>query len=445
MPRARWRCWRTLAMAALIACARPAAADVTTEIEKGIGRWMAQAFIAQRGRLDQPPIDDWITGLGRHLLEHTPRRSLEHRFIVLDSPEVNGFALPGGWVFVTAGLLETMNSEDELAAVMAHELGHVANRDFQRVLLRTALWLGLAEVLRSNDAGDWVPLVHGVQLVETLGHSRRREAQADATGARIAWGAGYDPRAMAAFLGDAPKWSYLQTVFSTHPHPARRSGRLDARFSELRAADPDGALALARSLIERGRGSAAAEVLADPLAPTHEDERAALLARLHERPAAPPEAHDRITLSPEQAAAVVKAVSASRQARVDSKEAREAAWQRLRRLWDDRQVQQGLVVAQAVDPEPGNPGYLLLVAQSVNLLHRSMRGGNLVGRTLQMREEAARELEALGGRAGGGGAAPGGGAGPPRGGRGAGRRGGGLRGGDGAGCTGAGATGRRLS
>jgi predicted Zn-dependent protease len=224
-----------LAMAALLACLPPVSADLEEEIEEGIGHWMAQAFIAQRGRLDQPPIEQWVSGLGNELLAHSPHRGLDYHFVVLDSPEVNGFALPGGWIFVTAGLLETMETEDELAAVMAHELGHIANRDFQRILLRTALWLGLTEVLRDNDRHDWVPVAQAGQLVETLSHSRTREAEADAEGARIAWTARYDPRAMSTFLGDEPRWSYLQTVFATHPHPDKRTRRLDEQFARLRA------------------------------------------------------------------------------------------------------------------------------------------------------------------------------------------------------------------
>lgn len=395
MPRARWRCWRVLAIAALIAGAGSVRAELETEIEEGIGNWMAQAFIAQRGRLDQPPIEEWITGLGHDLLQHSPRGDLDYHFIVLDSPEANGFALPGGWVFITAGMLESMESEDELAAVMAHELGHLANRDFQRVLLRTALWLGLAEVLRNNERDDWMPLVQGAQLVETLHHSRERESQADLAGARIAWQAGYDFRAMAAFLNDEPKWSYLQTVFSTHPHPAKRTEWMNARFAELRTEDPEGLLALARSLIERGRCARAAEVLDAPLPIPHESERAELLARVNERARPAGSAPDGVGLQAGRVTAVSEAAAAAVTARKDATKPRDLAWKRLRRLWNDGQVERGLVVAQAVDPELNDAGYLLLVAQSVNALHRAMRGANLVARTLHMRAANGQGLESL--------------------------------------------------
>ncbi|MFP4248643.1 MAG: M48 family metalloprotease [Armatimonadota bacterium] len=381
-------------MAALIACAHPATADLDTEIEEGIGNWMAQVFIAQRGRLDEPPIEDWVNRVGHELLAHTPRPELDYHFIVLDSPEANGFALPGGWVFITAGLLESMESEDELAAVMAHELAHLANHDFQRVMLRTALWLGLAEVLRNNDRRDWVPAVQAGQLVETLSHSRSRERGADALGARLAWDAGYDPRAMQAFLGDEPRWSYLQSVFSTHPHPASRSKRIREHFERLREEDPSGALALARSLVERGRCGPAREVLGEPLTGDSEAEREAVLARIEQRIDA--ERDESVGLPAEIGDAVAEAVSGADAARSEAQEARDLAWKRLRGLWDDRDVDRALVVAQAVDPELKDPGYLLLVAQSVNVLHRAMRGGNLVARTLGTQHEAEEGLVAAG-------------------------------------------------
>ncbi len=375
-----------MAIAALIACAHPATAALDTEVEEGIGNWMAQVFIAQRGRLDEPVVEDWVSRVGHELLAHSPRPELDYHFIVLDSPEANGFALPGGWVFITAGLLESMESEDELAAVMAHELGHIANHDFQRVMLRTALWLGLGEVLRNNDRRDWVPAVQAAQLVETLSHSRSRERGADALGTRIAWDAAYDPRAMQAFLGDEPRWSYLQTVFSTHPHPARRSDRIREHFERLRVDDPSGALALARSLVGRGRCGPAREVLAEPLAGDSEAEREAVLARIERRIGV--ERDESVGLSAEIGDAVEEAVARADAARSAAHKPRDLAWKRVRRLWDDRDVGRALVVAQAVDPEWKDPGYLLLVAQSVNVLHRAMRGGNLVARTLGMQQEA---------------------------------------------------------
>jgi len=390
--RARWLPPALSALALLLGTG--ATGSVETELEEGIGRWMAEVFIAQRGRLSQPPIDDWVVGLGRELVAHSPRRDLDYHFVVLDSPEANGFALPGGWVFVTAGLLESMRNEDELAAVMAHELAHLANRDFQRVAVRTAVFLGIAELLRREERTDLVPLVRAVQLVNSLHHSREREAQADRAGAGIAWAAGYDPIAMTSFLGDEPKWSYLQMVFATHPHPNRRSQWLRERVGQLRQDDPSGAARMAESLIDRGRCSAARRLLAEPL-PGLEQERLRLLERAAQC-AVPSGESARGGLLPSASTdAVLAAGEALARARRRNEAARTKAWQRLRRLWRDHHINRALTVAQAYDPEIRDPAYLGLLAQAAHLMHRALRGGNLVARTLTMRSTTARGVTEL--------------------------------------------------
>lgn len=379
------RRWMTVAVI-LLACTLPAVGD----LEEGIGRVMAEAFIAQRGRMSQPIIDEWVATVGEDLLEYCPRRDLHYRFLVLDSPEANGFALPGGWVFVTAGLLESLQSEDELAAVLGHELAHLADRDFQRHVKRAALFYGLAELLRSNDRGDWVPLLQAVQLVNTLRHSRRQEAQADHVAATIAWRAGYDARAMTSFLGHQAAWSYLQTVFATHPHPAKRAERVETHVAELRADDPQGAVAIARSLAARGRLAAAARFLQEPL-PGAEEQRRELL--MHLRPPAPDGRAGpsrTVGLAPQARQELQAAADALARAREASEEARSRAWRRLKAMHRDADVNRALMVAQALDPEVRDVKYLALLAQAADLMLRAMRGGNLVARTLNMRETTLR-------------------------------------------------------
>lgn len=371
-------------MAVLLAGALPALAGVETEIEEGIGRWIAEAFIAQRGRLDQPPIADWVSEVGNDLLIHTPRDDLTYHFVVLDSPEANGFALPGGWIFITAGLLETMDSEDELAAIMAHELAHMVDRDFQRMVKRTAMWLAVAQILREADRDDWVPLVQAAQLVNTLRHSRRQEAQADHVGARIAWDAGYHPLGIADFLGTEGSWSYLETVFATHPDRNRRAEWLVEHVSEFRSEDPEGALRLANSLLLRGRCAVAAEMMQEPLAPGYEQQREELLLRTE---------HCRVTavrpkgmaLPVESSASLRDGVEKLAQARAEADKPTESAWRMLRRIRDDRQLGQALTLAQVIDPQLTDVAYLALLAQTVDLLHRTLRGADLLSRSINMR------------------------------------------------------------
>lgn len=392
---------QALILVALALPCLPARAGVESDLEQGIGDLLAQVFIAQRGQLSQPPLDAWIAGLGAELVACTPRQDLRYRFVILDSPEANAFALPGGWVFITAGLLESAGGDDEIAAVMAHELAHLVDRDFQRVTARTLMWLGLGELAHRSDRDDLVPLVQAAQLVNTLRHSRRQEAQADEVGARIAWRAGYDPATLADFLGSAPAWSYLETVFATHPHPERRGAWIRAHVAELRAQDPAGALALARGLMARCRYTAARALLTDVAAPPSADatiaaERAALLAHIEGVIAARvAETGDGTLLSDEAVAGPAAARAAMDAALEGAEKARGLAWRRLRALRNDRMVRDATLLANALDPELTDPAYLTLLAQAANLLHRSVRGGNLVARTLSMRSSAVSDLRAL--------------------------------------------------
>lgn len=396
----RWRA-RALVLTALALTCSAAWAGVETDLEQGIGDLLARVFIAQRGQLSQPPIDAWIGSIGEELVACAPRRDLHYRFVVLDSPESNGFALPGGWIFVTAGLLESAHGDDEIAAVMAHEVAHLVDRDFQRMVGRTLLWLGVAELVRRSDRDDLLPLVQGAQLINTLRHSRRQEAQADSVGAAIAWRAGYDPSTLLHFLDSSPNWSYLETVFATHPPPKRRAIWIERRWDQLRAQDPAGVVRLARGLMNRCRYDRARALLtdADVKTPVPQDiaaERAALLARIETLMAACDRgAGGEAALPAEMADELTAAGDELNAAREAAEPTRKLAWCRLRALWDDSMVQRAAVAANALDPELTDPAYLMLLAQAADLLHRAVRGGNLVARTLSMRASAAGGVNTL--------------------------------------------------
>lgn len=430
--RRRWGVVLCLVAVLVGACAAPALANVETEIEEGLGRLMAEAFCRQRGVLDQPLLQDWVEEIGRQIVTESPRKDLHHHFIILDSPESNAFALPGGYVFVTAGLLESLSCEDELAAIMAHEAAHLANRDFQRMLKRQLMFIAFAAILRHNEEPELVNLTYAVQVVNTLRHSRRREAQADAVGVKLATQAGYDARGLTHFLSriGAGRWSYLETVFSTHPHPTKRIAWIDLQLQELRSREPEQMLAVAEALVARGRYSAAAEALEGlggpasarlaarretllgevalargdgPTAGRHftaalrlapDDERArAGKARAEQMQPGAPVAWD--GLSREQTAALEGAEAEVGDSQEAARGASRAAWQHLRALWRNRQVARALELAQVFDPELRDPAYLCLVAQTWDMLNQVVQGSNLVARTLSLRDEVAGGLGEL--------------------------------------------------
>ncbi len=217
-----------------------------TPAEAQVGAENHEAFLAEFGGAMSGPASDYVVGVGQGIAVRSglATRPDAFRVTLLNSSINNAFAVPGGYVYVTRQLVGLMNNEAELAAVLGHEVGHVAARHSarrQRAATRNQLGgVGIA-ILSSILLGGNNPLgqqisqgaLQGSQLL-TLRFSRRQEIEADNLGITYLTGAGYDPRAMSTLLtslaaqntldaqlqgrGDAsiPAWA------STHPDPAGR-------------------------------------------------------------------------------------------------------------------------------------------------------------------------------------------------------------------------------
>ncbi|MDF2757059.1 MAG: uncharacterized protein K0S94_2654, partial [Nitrospira sp.] len=101
---------------------------LTVEQEKKIGEEEAKKVEQEMGLLDDAALNSYADALGQRLVKESPRQDIPYQFHVVDMVEPNAFALPGGYVYVTRGLLALVNTEDELAGVVGHEIGHVAAR-----------------------------------------------------------------------------------------------------------------------------------------------------------------------------------------------------------------------------------------------------------------------------------------------------------------------------
>ena len=123
-----------LGMLASAACAqnpvsgRPELVLISEEQEMKLGREQAEIVEEQTGLLDNDRFTPYLKELGERLVAESPRKDIRYRFHVVDKVEPNAFALPGGYVYVTRGMLPLMNSEDELAGLVGHEISHVAAR-----------------------------------------------------------------------------------------------------------------------------------------------------------------------------------------------------------------------------------------------------------------------------------------------------------------------------
>ncbi len=204
------------------------------EIE--MGKQTDKEVAAQFGLYDDPALGAYVSRLGLAMAAKTQRPSLPYRFAVLDSPVVNAFAVPGGSVYVTRGILALMSSEAELAAILGHELGHVnARHSVRRMSEQMLAQIGLvAGSVISKEFAKFAGLA-GVGLqVLFLKYSRDDERQADSLGVDYARLSGYNPADMAVTfaalekLGDLSGGRSLPGFLSTHPLSSERVQNVQA-------------------------------------------------------------------------------------------------------------------------------------------------------------------------------------------------------------------------
>jgi predicted Zn-dependent protease len=189
---------------------RPEVTLLSTQQEIDLGTKEARKVELQVGLVTGHPVVEYVREIGQRLAEHSPRQDVTYTFHVVDMIEPNAFALPGGYVYVSRGLLAFANSEAELANVIGHEIGHVAARHaVQRMTqaaslapLSIATGLGaLATGIVSPALGKTVASAGGLAGTAILApYNRSQEYEADDIGQRMAAASGWDPEGMPDFL-----------------------------------------------------------------------------------------------------------------------------------------------------------------------------------------------------------------------------------------------------
>ena len=221
--------------------------------EVRIGRESHPQVLAQfGGAYEDPELNRYIDSLGQLLAHASDRPNLQYHFTVLNSPIVNAFATPGGYVYITRGLLALANSEAEVAGVLAHEIGHVAarhaaERESQAVL--ASIPGILTGVVTGSDTLSQA--VNSGASAHLQSYSRDQEYQADLLGVRYLSRTNYDPLGMASFLTqlqanerlDAavmgrPEMADQFSIMSTHPRTADRIQRAIQEAGVAQAANP---------------------------------------------------------------------------------------------------------------------------------------------------------------------------------------------------------------
>lgn len=196
--------------------------------EVQLGAESDPAIVAQYGLLEDREIADYVQSIGERMVPVSHRPDLDFTFRTLDDPVVNAFALPGGFVYITRGILAYLNSEAALAGVVGHEIGHVtARHGVQRYTQQALLGagLGLGSVLSESFAqyADVAGQAAGLLLLK---YGRDDERQSDELGVEYATALGYDTVDMAEFFHTLdrlrPADGALPSWMSTHPDPGER-------------------------------------------------------------------------------------------------------------------------------------------------------------------------------------------------------------------------------
>ncbi|HEX3559374.1 MAG TPA: M48 family metallopeptidase [Pyrinomonadaceae bacterium] len=211
--------------------------------EVALGRQLAAEVDRQAKFIDDPVITEYVNRVGQNLVLHSDAK-VPFTIKVIDSDEVNAFALPGGFFYVNKGLILAADNEAEMAGVMAHEIGHVAARhamENQTKGMLANIGLMAGSIFLGGLGG--MAIMNGAQFGALLGFmkfSRNAESEADMLGVEYLWAAGYDPNAMSTMFEklaaqNKHKPGTFSKLFETHPQSVDRmeaSRALVARFPE---------------------------------------------------------------------------------------------------------------------------------------------------------------------------------------------------------------------
>lgn len=213
-----------------------ATTDIDEPQEISLGEGIASNLLGAAPPLQNQSVQKYVNNVGRWLSLHTDRPDLPWHFAVLDDDDVNAFAAPGGYIFITRGLLAQMRSEAELAGVLAHEISHVLKKHHLQAVkksARTGLLADFAgEALRKEGANPALSkLVSAGTEIYARGLDKDDEFEADRMGVVIAARGGYDPYGLPAVLQTLqsinPQDSNLALMFKTHPALEDRLNLLD--------------------------------------------------------------------------------------------------------------------------------------------------------------------------------------------------------------------------
>jgi predicted Zn-dependent protease len=235
-----------LSIAIAIAATGCATTVVTPATEGQMGAAMSQQVQQQIGHYYDPALSSYVDAVGKRLVAAGAPTPYEFHFAIIDQAEPNAFAAPGGYVYISRGLLTQMNNEAELAGVLAHEISHVTRRHHTKQLgkqVGAGLFKlpGAAVGVLNEDLGNMINApIDAAGQVALAGYSRGQESEADAYGMQLSAAAGYDPAELAHALQGIDRTvetltgeSHEASYFDTHPTTPTRVADIEKQAGTL--------------------------------------------------------------------------------------------------------------------------------------------------------------------------------------------------------------------
>ena len=212
--------------------------------ELAIGQQQDQEIRREMGVYDDPDLQRYVNDIGQELARRSHRPNLPWSFTIVDSPAINAFALPGGYIYLTRGIMAYLDDEAELAGVLGHEIGHVTARHAAQAYTRQAQ-AGIGLTILSIFVPGTQPFTDlgaaGLSVL-FLRHGREAELEADRLGVEYGSSAGFDPNGVPRFLATLARVSAMSergvpNWLSTHPDPGSRVTKAEPIVGKFASAD----------------------------------------------------------------------------------------------------------------------------------------------------------------------------------------------------------------
>lgn len=223
--------------------------------ERTIGETLSLESLQRFGTpVQREKLQEYVTLVGSAVAAHSKRSTIPYRFAVLDSDIYNAFAAPGGIIFISRAMLDLLENEAELAAVLAHEVGHVAERHAVRSIRRAQFFEGVGKITAASMKGDrgkkYESMIGDLQnVLFDKGLDREMEFEADRAAVETTLRTGYDASGMLSVLKKLKTVEAKNTKqgswFSTHPPLDERIERLETQLSSIRGGG--------KGVVEQGR------------------------------------------------------------------------------------------------------------------------------------------------------------------------------------------------